>query len=220
MKKDKLDIIYEDKSIIVINKPAHLLTVSTDNEKEKTLFHQVMLYEKRKNKNNKVFIVHRLDYETSGLVIFAKNIEIKKFFQDNWKSVTRKYLAIVNGQVQKEKGVIKSYLKETKTNLVYINKKSKDGLLAITNYRKILVTNKYSLLEILIKTGRKNQIRVQLSDIGHPLLGDSKYGIKTKQKRMFLHAYYLKFNHPITMESLEFELDVPNDFLKILKCKI
>ena len=114
MKKNKLDIIYEDKSIIVVNKPSHLLTISTDNEKEKTLFHQVLMYEKKKNKNNKIFIVHRLDKDTSGLVLFAKDEKIKYRLQNNWdKEVKRGYIAIVNGKT-KEKETLKSYLAETK----------------------------------------------------------------------------------------------------------
>ena len=215
MKNDKLNIIYEDKYIIIINKPNKLLTIGNNKEKENTLYHKLSLYLKRKNKNNKVFIVHRLDFDTSGLIIFAKDSKTKILLQNNWNKVERKYMTIVNGIIKPDCNTLKSYLKETKTNLVY-SSKVKDGKLAITSYKTILKTDKYSLLDIDIKTGRKNQIRVQLSDYGYPILGDKKYGIKDGYRKMFLCAYYLKFNHPITQEVLEFELDVPKDFLNIL----
>ncbi len=213
MKNDKLKIVYEDKYLLVVNKPYHLLTIATDKEGEDTLYHKVYLYLKRKNKNNKVFIIHRLDYDTSGLVVFAKDPKIKTLMQNNWNKVVRKYVAIVNGKLAKKEGVIKSYLKETKTNLVYSSNDKKNGLLAITNYRRVLEYKNLSLVEIEILTGRKNQIRVHMKDLGNPILGDKKYGSKTSEFRMYLHAYYLKFNHPITKEELELELDIPKDFL-------
>lgn len=217
-KTDKLKIVYEDKYLLIINKPNNLLTISNDKESENTLFHKVYLYIKRKNKNNKIFIVHRLDFDTSGLIVFAKSEKIKNILQDNWDKVIRKYIAIVEGKIDKTSGTIKSYLKSTKTNLVYSSNDSKNGKLAITLYKNILSNNKYTLLDIDIKTGRKNQIRVHLNDIGYPILGDKKYNnYKTKAKRMYLHAYYLEFNHPITNELLKIELDVPNDFLNIIK---
>lgn len=220
MKIDKLKIMYEDKYLLIVDKPYHLLTIATDKEFDNTLYHKVYLYLKRKNKNNKVFIVHRLDYDTSGLIIFAKDINTKNILQTNWSQVKRKYIAIVNGIVQEKEKIIKSYLKETKTNLVYSTNDKKNGLIAITSYKEIISSDKYSLLEIEIKTGRKNQIRVHLKDIGHSILGDKKYGIKDKEKRMYLHAYYLKFKHPITNHMIELELDVPKDFLiKLKKCK-
>lgn len=216
-KNEKLKIIYEDKHILIVNKPYNLLTISNDKESENTLFHKVYLYIKRKNKNNKIFIVHRLDQDTSGLVIFAKSEKVKKILQDNWDKVVRKYMAIVVGKLEKS-GTIKSYLKITKTNLVYSSNDSKNGKLAITLYKNILSTDKYTLLDIDIKTGRKNQIRVHLNDIGYPILGDKKYNqTKIKSKRMYLHAYYLEFLHPITNEKLKIELDIPTDFLNILK---
>ena len=216
MKNNKLKIVYEDKYLLVVFKSANLLTISNQKESENTLFHQVYLYIKRKNKSNKIFIVHRLDYETSGLVMFAKSMKVKEIMQSNWDKVIRKYMAIVKG-VPPLKGTIKSYLKETKTNLVYETNDKKNGKLAITDYKVILTKNDYSLLEINIKTGRKNQIRVHMQSLGTPILGDKKYGLKDKFKRMYLHAYYLEFNHPITKEKIKLELDVPNEFLKILK---
>ena len=216
-KSDKLKIIYEDKYILIVNKPSKMLTISNEKERENTLFHKVYLYIKRKNKNNKIFIVHRLDFDTSGLVIFAKSENVKKILQTNWDKVIRKYMAIVIGKVEDKEKTLKSYLKETKTNLVYVTK-DKDGKLAITTFKRILTNDKYSLLDILIKTGRKNQIRVQLNEYGYPILGDKKYNsYKILAKRLYLHAYYLEFKHPITNELLKLELDVPESFLEIIK---
>lgn len=215
MKKNKLNIVYEDKDILVINKPTHLLTISTDNEKERTLFHQVYLYLKKKNKNSKVFIVHRLDKDTSGLIVFAKSEKVKKILQNNWEQSVRNYVAVVNGKVLKEKDTIRSYLKETKTLLVY-STSDKSGDLAITNYQKVMGNKEYTLLSINIKTGRKNQIRVQLNDIGHSIVGDKKYGIKKDPlRRLCLHANYLEFMHPITNKKMVFDIDIPNTFISL-----
>ncbi len=218
MKKDKLDIIYEDKYLIVINKPSHMLTISTENEKEKTLFHKVMLYEKRKNKNNKVFIVHRLDKDTSGLVVFAKNQDVKNKLQNNWEKTNRGYVAVVNGHTE-DKGILKSYLMETKTLYVYSTDDKKNGKLAITEYEKVMENKRLTLLKIKLKTGRKNQIRVQFNDIGNPIVGDKKYGdIKFDPlRRLCLHANYLEFIHPVTNERLVFETNIPKDFINIVK---
>lgn len=214
-KNEKLKIVFEDKHLLIVSKKAKLLTISTEKEKEKTLYHQVYLYLKKKNQ--KVYIVHRLDYDTSGLVIFAKTPKVKQLLQNNWEKVTRRYMAIVKGNFKDKTGVIKSYLKTTKTNFVYSTNDSKNGLLAITNYQVVLDNLNYALVDILIKTGRKNQIRVHLADIGHPIIGDSKYNLdKNCFKRMYLHAYCLEFRHPITNELLKFEQDVPISFLDII----
>ena len=218
MKNRKLDIIYEDKYIIVVNKPSHLLTISTDNEKEKTLFHEVMMYEKRKNKSNKVFIVHRLDKDTSGLVLFSKDEKLKYKLQNNWdKEAKRGYIAVVNGKT-KDKDTLKSYLAETKTLLVY-STNEKQGKLAITEYEKISENRKITLLKIKIKTGRKNQIRVQLNDNGNSIVGDKKYGeIKFDPlRRLCLHANYLSIIHPVTGKRMVFETPIPKEFLKLME---
>ena len=177
-------IIYEDNNIIVVDKPYNLLTIS--NGKEISLYNLVSEYVKKINKKNKIFIVHRLDKDTSGLVVFAKNIKTKNYLQDNWNKVERRYKAIVSG-ITKDSAILKNYLKENKNHYVYV---SKTGDLAITEYKKIKDINNNSLLDINIKTGKKNQIRVQLSNIGHPILGDRKYGINN-YKRLCLHAYKL-----------------------------
>lgn len=215
MKKNKkLDIVYEDKYLIIINKDAHLLTISNNYEKENTLYYQVSDYVKKQNKNNKIFIVHRLDKETSGLIIFAKNMNVKNLLQNNWHDVKREYIAVVNGILKNKKGVIKSYLKETKTHYVYSTKKGDKE--AITEYQVIKNNSKYSLLKINIKTGRRHQIRVHLNDINHPIVGEKTYtNIKEKRDRLYLHAYYLEFNHPITNNLLKISIPYPDSFINL-----
>lgn len=219
MKKDKLDIIYEDKFIIVVSKPAHLLTIATTKEKERTLYHKVIEYEKKKNKNNKIFIVHRLDKDTSGLVLFAKDEKTKMELQDSWDNVRRKYIAVVEGKVEKKSGTIKSYLKEN-NNFITYSTNDKNGKLAITKYVLLNTSKAYSLLDIEIFTGRKNQIRVHMNDLNHPIIGDKKYGAKTNPlKRLGLHAYYLEFTHPVTKKSIILETKYPEQFVNMFSKK-
>lgn len=201
MKKKKLIILFEDKNLLVVYKESGLLTISTEKEKYNTLYHEVSSYLHKKKQ--KAFIVHRLDKDTSGLVVFAKDIKSKNILQKNWSNVERKYYAVVLGKLVGS-DTIKSYLYEDKTFYTHISKSNK-GLLAITNYNSLKSNNKYSLLDIEILTGRKNQIRVQLNHIGYPILGDKKYG-NNKYKRLMLEAYSLKFEHPITKEKIELKL--------------
>lgn len=215
----KLKIIYEDKYLIVVSKPANMLTISTEKEKENTLFHEVSMYEKKKFKNNKVFIVHRLDKETSGLIIFAKSLKVKNILQEKWENVKRIYVALLDGKLE-GKGKIESYLKETKTMLTYSTKNPKEGKYACTKYQVLESNNKYTLVEIEILTGRKNQIRVHMKDINHPIVGDKKYGSKNNQiKKLCLQATKLEFDHPITKEKILLELPIPNEYMKLLKQK-
>lgn len=218
MSKEKLDIIYEDKNIVVINKPSHMLSVSTEKEHENTLFYKVSEYEKKKHKSNKVFVVHRLDKDTSGIIIFAKNIKFKSLLQNNWDSLVknREYIAIVEGKLPNNSGVIKSWLKENNNFVTFSSNKPGDGKLAITKYKVLAFNAKFSLLKINILTGRKNQIRVHLSDIGHPIVGDLKYGNGLNPvKRMCLHASKLELVHPISNEIITFIAKVPKEFYKI-----
>lgn len=214
-RKKKLDIVYEDKQILVVNKPSGILTVSTPKEKEKTLFHEVSNYVKKSNPKAKIFIIHRLDKDTSGIVMFAKNEMIKYAYQNAWDELVLKrgYTAVVDGVIEKKTGVIKSYLKETKTLLVYSSNDKKNGKLAITNYNVIKISKKYSMLDIDIKTGRKNQIRVHMKDIDHPILGDKKYGNKkSSANRLMLHAKELAIINPKTKKKMTFICDVPKSF--------
>ena len=214
----KIEIVYEDKDIIVVNKPYGILSIATTKKEDKTMYKEVSSYIKKSNPKAKIYIVHRLDKDTSGLLVFAKNMNTKLILQNNWDNLVKKrsYIAIVEGEVEKEKGIIKSYLKETKAFLVY-STNSKDGKLAITEYRKVFSNKQYSLLDINIKTGRKNQIRVHMKDINHPIVGDKKYASKKNPiRRMCLHANILELIHPKTNRLMHFELDIPNSFLKLI----
>lgn len=215
----KMDIVYEDKYLLIINKPAKLLTVATDKEKEKTLFHEASTYVKKKHKSNKIFIVNRLDKDTSGIVVFAKDENTKKLLQNNWNkcAIKREYIALVKGIVNPKKDTLKNKLVETKTNLVYIDEKSKEGKLAITKYEFIKEVSGNSLINIEILTGRKNQIRVQLNNINHPVVGDMKYGKnKSFYNRLMLHANKLTLINPVTNEKLELSARVPKEFQNML----
>lgn len=217
-KKEKLNILYEDKELIAVSKKAGLLTIATDKEKENTLYHEVKEYLWKKNKNNKVFIIHRLDKDTSGIVLFAKNEKIKKYMQDNWDDVKRSYIALVHGKVEKKKDTIVSYLKETSTFLVYETKNKNIGKKAITNYELIIQNDNFSLLDVNIETGRKNQIRVQLAGINHPIVGDRKYGKKNSPLRqMGLHAYKIEFYHPTLRKNIVLESNCPGYITSLLK---
>jgi len=214
----KMDIIYEDKEILVINKPSGLLTIGTEKEKYRTLYYEASEYIKKQNPRNKIFIVHRLDRDTSGIVMFAKNEKVKHQYQDSWDNLVkvREYHAIVEGVVKNELGTIKSYLKENKAFFVY-STKEKDGKIAITHYKKIRNNNQYTLLQILLDTGRKNQIRVHMSDLGHPIIGDKKYdSIKNPLRRLGLHASRLVVTNPNTKKNMEFIAKIPSNFNKIV----
>lgn len=212
----ELKIIYEDNDIIVIDKPTKILSISNYKEREETLYRKVSDYLKKEG--NKVFVIHRLDYDTSGVIMFAKNMKIQKLYQDNWNTLAkeREYTAIVEGNIN-NKGHIESYLKETKTLLVY-SSKDKNGSFAITDYVKIKSNNRYSLIKVYISTGRRNQIRCHLSDIGHPIVGDSRYKAKSNPiNRLALHASTLKIINPLTNELMIFKSEVPKSFLEIIK---
>lgn len=207
-----IDIIYEDKDIIVINKPSGLLTVATEKEKNKTAYHLVMEYLKKKNKNNRIFIIHRLDKDTSGIIMFAKNEKAKHLYQDNWNDIVKKrcYYAVIDGKMENKEGTIKSYLKEN-GNMVY-SVKDRSGKLAITEYKVLKERKNISLLDINLKTGRKNQIRVHMKENKTPILGDLKYGEKSKLiNRLALHAYKLELINPVTKKLLIFEASMPNE---------
>ena len=213
-----IDIIYEDKDIIVINKPSGLFTVATEKEKNKTAYHLVMEYLKKKNKNNRIFIIHRLDKDTSGIIMFAKNERAKHLYQDNWNDIVKKrcYYAVIDGKMENKEGTIKSYLKEN-GNMVY-SVKDRSGKLAITEYKVLKERKNISLLDINLKTGRKNQIRVHMKENKTPILGDLKYGEKSKLiNRLALHAYKLELINPVTKKLLTFEVNMPNEFKTLFK---
>lgn len=217
--KSNLNIIYEDDDIIVVNKPAGLLTIATSKEKEYTLYHFVMNYVKEKDKHNKIFIIHRLDKETSGIVIFAKNQKTKNLFQKDWEKnvITRGYLAVVEGSLKEKEGTIKSYLTENSEYMVYSTTK-KEGKIAVTKYKVIKENKNYSLLDINILTGRKNQIRVHFKENGNVIVGDKKYGSNNNSiNRMALHAYKLEIIDPRNNKRLSFKIPMPTVFNKLIK---
>lgn len=208
-------IIYEDKNIIVVNKPSNLLTIATSKEKEETVYHLVSSYLKSTRQHTKLFIVHRLDKDTSGVLLMAKNEYTKNLYQKDWnQNVKRKYIAIVHGKPKKKEDRLVHFLKETKTNLVYI---TRDGKESITNYKVIRSTRNYSELEIDIETGRKNQIRVQLAHINHPIVGDEKYGNQDQEKRLYLHAKSLVIYHRQEKKYHTYVAEVPREFSYLLK---
>ncbi|WP_047981841.1 RluA family pseudouridine synthase [Ornithinibacillus contaminans] len=214
-----MTILYEDDSVIVINKDAGLLTIATEKEKRQTALHQLMEHVRRQNPLNRIFVVHRLDKETSGVMMFAKSEKVKRKLQDNWKDMVkeRTYVALVEGYVTQSEGTIKSWLRESKTHKMY-SIQDRDGQLAITRFRRVKANKQFSLVEVQLETGRKNQIRVHMSDLGHPVVGDKKYGAKTNEiGRLGLHAKILSFEHPITGQLLLFRADVPKSFLNKVK---
>lgn len=214
----KMNIIYEDKELLVVDKESGLLTIATDKEKNRTLYREASDYVKKQFARNKIFIVHRLDKDTSGLVIFSKNQNKKIEIQNIWENVTREYICVVEGKLPNKKGTLTNYLIEDKTHNVYITKDKRRGKLAITEYEVLETSRAYSLVKINIKTGRKNQIRVQLSNLGNPILGDKKYGSKSNPiRRMCLHAYHINFK--LKNREYDFITPYPKEFINMFKTK-
>lgn len=213
-----MSIMYEDDDIIVIEKESGLLSIATEKERKHTVLHQLMHYVKQQHPANRVFVVHRLDKDTSGVMMFAKNEGVKRKLQNNWKNIVkeRTYVALVEGKVTKEKGYIVSWLKESKTRKMYSSRVKNDGQRAATRYRVLQTNDRYSLLELQLETGRKNQIRVHMEELGHPVVGDKRYGSKGRSVigRLGLHAKVLSFYHPVTNKLMLFRSDVPNAFFQ------
>ncbi len=209
-------ILYEDDYIIVVDKPSGLLTVATAKERENTVYHMVREYLNKKRAGSKVFIVHRLDKDTSGVLILAKDMSTKNKLQEHWEEYVsvREYKAIVEGVPKKKETRLVHNLKETSTQLVYVAKEGKE---AITSYKLEKSKNGFSRLTIFIETGRKNQIRVQLAHIGLPILGDKKYNKKTVGKRLYLHACRLKLFYPPKGGVLSFSSPEPKEFQKVMR---
>jgi tRNA pseudouridine32 synthase/23S rRNA pseudouridine746 synthase/23S rRNA pseudouridine1911/1915/1917 synthase len=207
-----IEILYEDRDIIVIDKPAGLLTISTDREKSRTAYFILTDYVRggAAKSRNRIFIVHRLDRETSGIVIFAKNEQAKFRLQSQWRDTKKQYLAVVHGHCEMREKTITSYLAENQAHRVYTTNDPRKGRLAHTAYKVLKKTRDFSLLEIELLTGRKHQIRVHLADVGHPVVGDERYGNEHKRhQRLALHARAIFFKHPFTGEPLAFETKVP-----------
>jgi tRNA pseudouridine32 synthase/23S rRNA pseudouridine746 synthase/23S rRNA pseudouridine1911/1915/1917 synthase len=207
-----LTLIHEDRDIIVVDKPAGLLTISTEREKSRTAYFILTDYVRKgvAKSRNRIFIVHRLDRETSGILIFAKNEEAKFRLQSQWQDNKKKYLAVVHRRCEKQAETITSYLAENQAHGVYTTTDPRKGKLSHTAYTVLKETRDYSLLEVDLLTGRKHQIRVQLAGIGHPVVGDERYGKEHKRhQRLALHARSISFKHPFSGEPLTFETKVP-----------
>ena len=218
--RSKLPIIYEDDHIIVINKPSGLLSIASDNEKRSTAYRILSDYVQQKDKHNRVFVVHRLDEDTSGVLMIAKDKLTQEKYQDNWNDLVSKrgYYAIVDGILDKKQGTITSYLKKNAQNMMYSSKKSGDGQYSVTHYKVIKEKDNYSLLDVNIDSGRKNQIRVHLGDIGHHVVGDDKYGNPSNPiGRLGLHAYELDIRDPYTGKTMKFKAPMPKEFDLFIK---
>jgi 23S rRNA pseudouridine1911/1915/1917 synthase len=212
------NIVYEDQHIIVIDKMAGLLSMATENEKRATAYSLLSRHVKKQDRGNKIFIVHRLDRETSGLMLFAKSKSVKNKLQETWNDtvIERTYLAVVEGTVEKQEGTITSYLSEDKVFKMHSSPKPGSGKEAITHFSVLKKNNAHSLLKINLETGRKNQIRIHMQEMGHNIVGDKKYGATTSPiKRLGLHAQQLSFIHPVTGEKMNFETKIPRVFLRL-----
>ncbi len=217
-----LEILYEDKDILVVDKPAGLLTVATQTDKTSTAYYILTDYVRKGSLKSRttIFTVHRLDQWTSGVLVFAKSEEIKLRLQARWKETEKKYLAVVHGRLDQKQGIITSYLAENKAFIVYSTPDPAKGRLSRTAYKVLKETSRFSLLEITLLTGRKNQIRVHLADKGHPVVGDRKYGkIPDGHKRLMLHSKSISFKYPATGELMTFEAKLPDDFNKLMRIK-
>ncbi|MFH0823689.1 MAG: RluA family pseudouridine synthase [Pseudomonadota bacterium] len=212
-------IIYEDKDILVVDKPPGLLTMATDKEKLRTAYAILTDYVRKgqPKSRKRVFIVHRLDRDTSGVVVFAKTPEAKYFLQSHWDETTKKYLAVVHGTCEKTSDTISTHLAENKARSVYSTSDPTKGRPAQTAYRVLKQTKDFALLEIDLLTGRKHQARVHLAGIGHPVVGDDRYGKdKGAHKRLALHATSISFTHPFSRKQVTFETTVPHYFSRLV----
>jgi 23S rRNA pseudouridine1911/1915/1917 synthase len=218
-----LRIVHEDADLIVIDKASGLLSMATDTEKQKTAYSILSEYVKRTNPRNMIFIVHRLDRETSGLMMFAKSKKVQEVLQKDWNEsiIESSYVAIVEGSIEKTEGTITSWLRENKAMVMYSSQTPDDGQKAITHY-KVLKTNKlFTLLDVKLETGRKNQIRVHMKDLGYPVTGDKKYGGKLNPVgQMGLHARVLAFKHPVSGRAMRFDTPIPMKFQKLFRLPI
>jgi len=218
-KRDNLPIIYEDEEFIVINKPSGLLSVASDKIKGRTAYRMLMDYVQQKDKHKRIYVVHRLDEDTSGVMMVAKSSEIRDLLQKNWGTIvtSRGYYAIVEGVMEKKEDTLRDFLAENNLNLMYVTHNKNAGKECVTRYKVIAESKDYSLLDVHISSGRKNQIRVQLGHIGHFVIGDDKYGEPSDPlKRLGLHAYELAFIHPVKKKEFKFVASMPEEFKSLV----
>lgn len=210
-----LTILFEDDHLLVIEKAAGLLSIATPKEKFNNAYATLSDHVKQQDPRNRIFVVHRLDRDTSGLMLFAKSEKVQGLLQETWQATVqeRTYLAVVEGTVRQRRGTIESYLHESKALVVYSDQNPYRGQHAVTHYEVLNTAREFSLLKMNLETGRKNQIRVHLQDLGHPIVGDEKYGATTDPLgRLGLHAWVLAFVHPVTGRAMRFETPVPKAF--------
>ena len=216
-----IKVVYEDEYLIAVEKASGILSIATNKEREKTAYNMVKNYVKSRNPLEKLFIVHRLDRETSGVMIFAKTEEIQQILQTNWQDIVleRAYVAVVEGKVEKNSDTIVSYLKENSVFVTFSSEKEIEGSKkAITHYTVLKRSKGFSLVEAKIETGRKNQIRVHMQSLGHSVVGDKKYGATTNPLgRLGLHAKSIIFKHPKTGKILSFQTGIPIKFSGMFK---
>ena len=211
-----LSIVYEDKYLLVIDKKEGLLTNSPTKEKDTAqgILNDYFIYTQQRCRAH---TIHRLDRDTSGLMLFAKSKEMALMFEEDWKNTVydRRYVAVVSGNMEKKEGMVESWLKDNKAFITYSSPTDNGGKFAQTYYRTLYSNPRYSLVELQLETGRKNQIRVHMADIGHPVVGDPKYGNGDNSLgRLCLHAYKLCFHHPIKKQDMEFETPFPKVFAR------
>ncbi|NVO01216.1 MAG: RluA family pseudouridine synthase [Bacteroidetes bacterium] len=214
-----ISIIFEDQHLIVIDKHSGTLSIATDTEKKQTAYSMLSEHVKLQNPDNKIFVVHRLDRETSGLMMFAKNENVQKLLQETWQETIseRTYLAIIEGELDPPQGTYTSYLRESKALKMHSSQIPGSGEKAITHFKTLKSSAQFSLVKVNLETGKKNQIRVHLQDIGHPIIGDKKYGSEINPiGRLGLHAWVLSFKHPITERDLHFETNIPAKFSRLI----
>lgn len=214
-----LPILYEDRDVLVVEKPSGLLTIGTDRDKTRTAHYLLNDYVRKGDpkSRNRVYVVHRLDQETSGLLVFAKSEAAKQFLQEHWDQTDKHYLAIVHGRLQPKEGTFSSYLAENAAQRVYSTPDAARGKLSHTEYKVLKESKGLSLVAIHLLTGRKHQIRVHFSEKGYPVAGDRKYGDgELISKRLALHAQSIAFIHPFSKKPMFFETRMPEDFVRLI----
>lgn len=214
----ELDIVFEDPYLFIIDKHPGLLSMS-NNSRQQTVQTVLNRYLEKGGGRNTSHLVHRLDRDTSGLMVYAKDVQTQQSLINGWQQLVsdRRYLALVEGEFQQTRGRIQSWLTEDKKFVTHSSPVDNGGKYAVTHYNVLASSNGYSLVECELETGRKNQIRVHMADLGHPVVGDRKYGSdEDPMRRLGLHAYMLCFTHPVTGKHLRFETPVPYCFEKLL----
>ena len=220
-RSNDIGIVYEDPYLLIIDKRAGLLSMS-NNTRQETVQTVLNRYLEKGGGRNTSHLVHRLDRDTSGLMVYAKDVQTQQSLIRGWQELVtdRRYIALVSGELERKEGVVRSWLTEDKRFVIHSSPVDNGGQYAVTHYRVLESNGKYSLVELMLETGRKNQIRVHMADLGHPVVGDRKYGSEDDSiRRLGLHAYMLCFRHPVTGKFLRFETPVPESFERRLNAK-